>query len=186
MLAALGVPVCDADAVYHTLLRPGRPLERRIRCVFGAAVRGADGAVDRRALGRVIFADPAQRERLNRLTHPAVRRALCAWRTAQAARRPAPRIVAAIIPLVYEVGWAAAWDRLVCVASPAEVQGARLRARGLSAAEARARIAAQWPVEEKMRRADYVVFNVGTPKTMADQIVRMVRALSREMESLYG
>lgn len=176
-LAARGAEVIDTDAVSHALLRNGQPLHCRVVAAFGRRILGPGGEIDRGALGRIVFADPAKRRRLERLVHPAVIRAVDRWLRA---RR---RLAAVLVPLAYEVGWERAWDRVVCVAAPAPVQLARLRRRGLSEAEARARIAAQWPVEEKMRRADFVVFNSGGLASARKQAARILNSIRRYEET---
>jgi dephospho-CoA kinase len=186
ILEELGVPVIDTDRVCHDLMRVGRPLYRRVVAAFGQAILGAGGAIDRRALGRLVFADAGQLRRLNRLAHPAVIRTVNQWLAGQSAAPRRRRALAALVPLVFETGWDRAWDRVICVAAPAGIQMARLRQRGLSAAAARARIAAQWPVEEKMRRADFVVFNSGGRPCVRRQVLGIVRQIMRHRESWYG
>ena len=83
----------------------------------------------------------------------------------------------AVIPLLYEAAWEAAWDRVVCVGAPMALQQKRLRAKGFTEKEAHDRIAAQWPVEEKMKRADYVIFNAGTrvcAQRQTDQVMQHI------------
>ena len=183
-LAEQGVAVIDADRVCHDQMRVGRPLYKRVVAAFGKSVVGRGGAIDRGVLGRLVFADAARLRRLNRLVHPTVIRAIEKWLKEQAA---GPRRAAAgLVPLVYETGWERAWDRIVCVAAPVNPQIARLRNRGLTAAAARARIAAQWPVEEKMRRADYVVFNSGSRACARRQVLGILAEIMRPMETKYG
>lgn len=148
----------DADHVAHALIAPGGECVEAVAREFGDRVRAVQGGIDRRALGAIVFADTSALERLNRLLHPAVIRRMRAW--ADGIRR-AGQVGVAVVPLLYEAGMEKAWDAVVCVAAREETMLARLAARGLSPAAARARIASQWPVREKMARADRVIDNDG-------------------------
>ena len=154
-----GAEVLDADHVAHALIAPGGECAEAVAREFGARVRAATGGIDRTALGAVVFADPAARERLNRLLHPAVIRRMRAW--ADGIRRAGQRGVA-VVPLLFEAGMEKEWDAVVCVAADEKTMLERLAARGLSPAEAKARIASQWPVREKRTRADRVIENNGS------------------------
>ena len=154
-----GAEVLDADHVAHALIAPGGECAEAVAREFGARVRAVQGGIDRTALGAVVFADPAARERLNRLLHPAVIRRMRAW--ADGIRREG-RIGVAVVPLLFEAGMEKEWDAVVCVAADEKTMLERLAARGLSPAEAKARIASQWPVREKRTRADRVIENNGS------------------------
>ena len=154
-----GAEVMDADPVAHALIAPGGECAEAVAREFGARVRAVQGGIDRTALGAVVFADPAARERLNRLLHPAVIRRMRAW--ADGIRREG-RIGVAVVPLLFEAGMEKEWDAVVCVAADEKTMLERLAARGLSPAEAKARIASQWPVREKRTRADRVIENNGS------------------------
>ena len=154
-----GAETLDADDVAHALIAPGGECVAAVVDAFGPAVRAADGGVDRERLGRIAFADPAARRRLEALLHPAVIRRMRAW--AAGIRRDG-RCGVAVIPLLYEAGCVDGWDAVVCVASAEETMLARLAGRGLAPAEARARIASQWPVREKAARADRTIENDGS------------------------
>ena len=154
-----GAEVLDADHVAHALIAPGGECAEAVAREFGARVRAATGGIDRTALGAVVFADPAARERLNRLLHPAVIRRMRAW--ADGIRRAGQRGVA-VVPLLFEAGMEKEWDAVVCVASDENLMRERLERRGLEPAAAQARIASQWPVARKMALADRVIENNGT------------------------
>ena len=154
-----GAEVLDADHVAHALIAPGGECAEAVAREFGVRVRAVQGGIDRTALGAVVFADPAARERLNRLLHPAVIRRMRAW--ADGIRRAGQRGVA-VVPLLFEAGMEKEWDAVVCVAADEKTMLERLAARGLSPAEAKARIASQWPVREKRTRADRVIENNGS------------------------
>ena len=91
--------------------------------------------------------------------------------------------VVAIIPLLYEAAWEAAWDRVICVGAPIVLQRERLRSKGFTEKEVHDRLAAQWPVEEKMKRADYVVFNAGTRACAQMQTVQVMQQIRQLLSS---
>lgn len=175
-LSDLGCEVIDADDVVHRLEAPGGCAVPLISKAFGPAVIGADGGVDRGALGRLVFAEPRERERLNALVHPLVRAELDAWFQ----RRGGGAARFAVIPLLFEVGWRDAWDMIVCVACRAEEQARRLRGRGLTDEESARRLRAQWPVAEKARLADRVIWNDGSLEMLRREAERLVRDLSEK------
>lgn len=157
----LGVPTSDADLLAREAVAPGtKGLDAVVRR-FGRGVLDRAGALDRKALGRIVFGDPEARKALEAIVHPIVQAATDAWFTRL---DPATPFAVSDIPLLYEIGRDVDFDAVVVVACPPDIQLARLRARdGLSEAEARHRIAAQLPIEEKVRRADYVISTAGSP-----------------------
>lgn len=169
-LAALGAYVVDADVLAREVVEPGTPGLAAVAAEFGAEVLRPDGSLDRDRLGAIVFADPAARARLNAIVHPLVGAA-----TAQRfAAAPADAIVVHDVPLLVEVGLAAAYDVVLVVAATPETQGSRLvRARGMSADEARSRIAAQAPLADKLAVADFVITNDGS----LDDLDRQVQAV---------
>ena len=94
--------------------------------------------------------------------------------------------VVAIIPLLYETAWEAAWDRVICVSAPIALQRERLRSKGFTEKETHDRMAAQWPVEEKMKRADYVIFNAGTQVYAQRQTVKVMQHIGIHVEKSDG
>lgn len=154
VLRDAGLAVIDADQVARDVVAPGTPGLAAVMARFGTGVVRPDGALDRAALGRIVFADAAARHDLEALLHPRIRAVLETFYAGGAASEPA----VAEIPLAYETGWGARVDCVVVVACHPDLQRARLRARdGLSDADARRRLAAQWPIEDKVRLADAVV-----------------------------
>lgn len=168
-----GIPVFDADVLAHEAMRPGGTVHRAIVRAFGRGVTGPDGAIDRAKLGAIVFADPAARARLNALVHPAVRRALA--RRLREAGRGGARAAAAIVPLLFEAGMDGGWDAIVCVTAPRAEVLRRLRMRGLGTRAAAARIRAQAPLREKVRRADHVLRNIGARRTVEAATRRLIR-----------
>lgn len=173
-VAAMGIPVRDADDVARDVLAVGEAVRDCVVEAFGTGILAPDGTVDRAILGREVFGDPAKRERLNALMHPEIMRRIRDWVASQEGAAPC---VAAIIPLLYEVGDEASWDKVICVAAPVEEQRKRLMARGMTADDAEARMRAQLPQEEKMRRADAVIFNCGSETLLQEQVGRVIRAI---------
>lgn len=175
-LRAQGVPVVDADALARAVVAPGRPALEAVVREFGPGVRGADGALDRKALGALVFADPGARRRLEAILHPAIREAM----QAETARLAAAGHDLAFYDaaLLFEVGLDAAMALVVVVDAPPEVQLARLAARdGLPREAAAARLAAQLPVAEKAARADVVVENADAAVPLGPKAARLVADL---------
>jgi dephospho-CoA kinase len=169
-LAALGAYVVDADVLAREVVEPGTPGLAAVAAEFGAEVLRPDGSLDRDRLGAIVFADPAARARLNAIVHPLVGAAT----VERFAAAPADAIVVHDVPLLVEVGLAAAYDVVLVVAATPETQGSRLvRARGMSADEARSRIAAQAPLADKLAVADFVITNDGS----LDDLDRQVQAV---------
>ena len=175
---ALGVPVIDADVLAREAVAPGSPGLRAVSERFGPRVLQNDGTLDRAALGAIVFADRAARGALEAIIHPEVRRRIREW----FAQRPHGTAVAiADIPLLFETGQEHDFDRvIVCACEPA-LQISRVMARdGLSEADARKRLAAQWPIEEKAARADYVIRTDGPFADTDAQVARVLEALRQD------
>jgi dephospho-CoA kinase len=173
MFAHLGARVVDADLLAREVVMPGQPAYVKIVEEFGPGVVQEDGSIDRKALGAIVFADPARRKRLEEITHPAI-----------GARQQ--RILSVLdeeafegvviwdAALLYESGGAATMDRVVVVSTDAETERQRLMERdGMSDADARARIASQMPVAEKAKLAHHVIDNSG-PRAETERQVRAV------------
>jgi dephospho-CoA kinase len=157
MLAELGATVVDADALVHELQQPGTPVYDAIVAAFGTGILDRAGQIDRKALGAIVFADPAQLRTLEGIVHPAVLRE-SERRIAEAAT---PVVVYEAIKLI-EARRAERCDALWVVTARSEVQLQRLMTdRGMSEAEAIQRIEAQPPQSEKIRRATVVIDNSG-------------------------
>jgi len=157
-LREAGVATVDADRLARDAVAPGSAGLAAVVARFGAGLLGADGTLDRAALGAVVFADAVARRDLERIVHPRVRDGIDRFFAALA---PGTSGVAEV-PLVYETGWAATFDLVVVVACRPATQRARLMARdGVTADEAERRLRAQWPIEDKIRLADAVVLTEG-------------------------
>jgi dephospho-CoA kinase len=176
-----GADCLDADQLAHGVTGPGTEASQAIAERFGAGVLDAAGAVDRKKLGPVVFADAAARRDLEAIVHPAVYRAIVAGLRAFELTGSAIAIVD--VPLLYETGGETRFDRVVATVCAPAVQLTRLRARGLSDEQARQRLAAQIPAEQKAARADFVVRTDGAfPETDA-QVETIWRRLQSEEQT---
>src|SRR5579884_2905149 len=146
MLAARGAALVAAALLAREVVEPGRPALAEIAAEFGAGMLLPGGGLDRAALGAVVFADAARRERLNAITHPRVRE-LMRERVAAALATAAPLVVVDV-PLLFEGGLESQFEGVLLVWVPPEVQLARLVERdGMAESEARARVAAQMRID---------------------------------------
>ena len=162
MFRRLGALHLDADVIAHELVAPGGGAEAEVLARFGDSILGADGAIDRGALGAIVFSDPKALADLNAIVHPKVREEIVR-RLAREASSASPAPVALLdAPLLVEAGMHRELDAVVVVTCPPEVQVARAVARGMREDEARRRIAAQAPVEAKLAVADVVIDNGGS------------------------
>jgi dephospho-CoA kinase len=154
--AALGASTIDADALAREVVTTGTRGLTAVVSAFGEGVLAADGSLDRPALGRIVFGDAKARATLEAIVHPEVYRRIREW----FANLPSgTRVAIADIPLVFETGHNHDFDAVVVAACAPETQLRRVIDRDrLSDADARARIAAQWPIEEKVRRATHVIW----------------------------
>ena len=172
-LRALGAAIIDADALAHELSQPHQPIYNAYVERFGREIVTADGTLDRAAIARRVFADPAVRAEVEAIAHPIIRSA--AEARLRAARDDNKRAAVLDVPLLFEAGWDALADETWVVALPCEEQLARLLARDTSmdAGEARARIAAQMSLAEKCARADVVIDNSGTVEEIREYIGKL-------------
>ena len=172
-LRAHGAAIIDADALAHELSQPHQPIYNAYVERFGSEIVAADGTLDRAAIARRVFADPAVRAEVEAIGHPIIRRA--AEERLRAARDENKRAAVLDVPLLFEAGWDALADETWVVALPREEQLARLLARdkAMDAGEARARIAAQMPLAEKCARADVVIDNSGTVEEIREYIGKL-------------
>jgi len=175
-----GLPVLDADAFAHEALAPGAPAARQVLQRFGPQVRAAGttaetAVLDRAALARIVFADPAERRWLEALVHPLVRQRMGEELT-HLAKEP---VVVLMVPLLFEAGLEGLCSEVWLVECDQAQQLERLMARnGLNQDEALARINAQWPLEHKRALADELINNMGSQAELAESVQRAL-AVSR-------
>ena len=176
-LGALGLPTVDADRLARLAVAPGSPGLRAIVERFGPSVVRGDGTLDRAAVAGIIFTDRAARADLEAIVHPDVYRRIREW---FAKLPPATAAAVADIPLLFETGHQHDFDVVVVAACAPGEQIRRLAVRdGLSEEAARARLDAQWPIGEKVSRADYVIRTDGTFSETDAQIAAVHGALLR-------
>lgn len=174
---ALGATVIDADELARIVVEPGKPAYQEIRARW-PAVFAVDGTIDRKKLGDIVFSDAAARAELNAMTHPRIAEE-SARRTREAEERGEPFVLYEAALLV-ENGLAEAFDGLVVVTVPDDVQVARLRGRdAVGEAPARARIAAQLPLAEKVKVATWVIDNGGSAEQTTQAVTRLYGELQR-------
>jgi dephospho-CoA kinase len=181
MFAHLGARVLDADLLAREVVMPGQPAYLKIVEEFGQGVVQEDGTLDRKALGAIVFAEPARRKRLEEITHPAI--AARQQRILSVLDEEAfEGIVIWDVALLFETGGVAKMDRVVVVATDPETELARLMTRdGMVEADARARSASQIPVAEKAKRAHYVIDNSGDRIQTERQVKGVYEALLGEL-----
>jgi len=176
-LSELGVAVIDADAVTRGVTAPGQAAHDVVLRRFGAAVAGPDGTLDRAALGRLVFSDPAKLRELESIVHPAVRpRILDALDAAE--RNGAPAVAVEAIKLV-EGGLATMCDEIWLVTCDEASQRERLAERGMAADDADQRIAAQAGLVERLRPSATRVLDTDGP--IAETRARVVAALAEAL-----
>ena len=167
-LGELGVKVLDTDTVARQLVQPGEPALGEIRTAFGVEVIGNDGQLRRDELARIVFTDGLAREKLEQILHPRIRSVWLAQ--IDAWRREGLPLAVVVIPLLFETNAQTHFDKIICAACLPATQHERLLARGWTTSQITLRIAAQWPVEQKMARSDYVVWSEGEMESMARQV----------------
>ena len=168
LLAERGAQVVDADRIAREVVEPGTPGLAAVVAEFGSGVLTPDGALDRSALAAIVFGDPASRARLDAVVHPLVR----ARAAELVAAAPPDAVVVQDVPLLVETGQAGSFDLVLVVETDQQTRVARLLERGLSAADARARIASQSTDEQRRAVADVVLRNDGDRADLAAQVDR--------------
>jgi dephospho-CoA kinase len=168
LLTQHGALVVDADRIAREVVEPGTPGLAAVVAEFGEGVLTPEGALDRPALAALVFGDPAARARLDAVVHPLVRS-----RAAElVAGAPADAVVVQDVPLLVETGQASSFDLVLVVEAEVGTRVARLVERGLTAEDARARIASQATDEQRRAVADVVLRNDGDREALAVQVDR--------------
>ena len=168
-LRARGWHVIDTDAIAHQVLASGTETWKIVVDAFGPSILQPDQSIDRKVLGKLVFADPQQRAKLNEITHPAIRSVWQHEREERARTHPTQSL-AVMIPLLYECALDQAFSNVWCVGSSRRVQVSRMRARGLSEQDAAQRLNSQLPVADKMARANLAFWGEGTPASLLAQL----------------
>ena len=174
LLRSRGVPVVDTDDLARQVVEPGQPALAEVQQAFGPEMVGLDGRLLREELARHVFADPAARKRLEAILHPRIR---ILWRTqVEAWGKEGRPLAVVVIPLLFETAAEKEFDLTVCIACTTATQQQRLLARGWSPKEIEQRVRAQWPIERKIARADYVVWTEAGLDLLAAQWDRVLLA----------
>lgn len=168
--AELGALVVDSDAIAREVVEPGTPGLAAVVAEFGPGVLDDAGRLDRPALGEIVFADKAARDRLNAIVHPLVRARV----VEVVAAAPAGTVIVQDVPLLVETGQAGSYDLVVVVEAPTGVRVRRLVTdRGMPAEQARARMASQASDADRRAVADVVILNAGTPQDLRAEVDRV-------------
>lgn len=156
MLRAKGAAILYADQIGHEVYQPGTPVWEQVVAAFGRQVVAADGQIDRRKLGQIVFGDPQARQRLNAITHPPMRQMMAD--RLEELRKQGARVVVLEAALLIEAGWADLTDEVwVTVVSPQVAAQRSMERSGLTREQAEARIASQLSDEERVQRAQAVI-----------------------------
>jgi dephospho-CoA kinase len=182
LLSERGATIIDADVLARRAVEQGTSAYSAIVQRWGTSILAHDGQIDRAALRRIVFSEPAELEQLNTIVHPEVERMRIAL--VEQARQRGDRLVVCDIPLLFERNLTAGYDRIVLVDAPRPVRLDRLvRERGLRETEAMGMIVAQMPAELKRARADFVIDNAGTLTQLDQRVAEVWAALLEDAET---
>lgn len=179
MLAELGAPIIDFDRMAREVAAPGEPAFEEIVAYFGEQVKGPDGTLDRKRLSDMVFSDPEKRKTLEGMTHPRILDRFMR-KVHEMARTHGHGIVQAVIPLLFEVNLIPLVHKILVVYIPPHKQMERLMARDhITRDKARRILDAQMPIDEKVKKADFVIRNEGD----MDETREAVKALWQELKT---
>ncbi|MGE7272292.1 dephospho-CoA kinase [Brevibacillus panacihumi] len=180
MLRERGIPVIDADQIARDVVEPGKPAYEAIVAHFGREILLSDGQIDRKKLGEIVFSDETERQKLNAIVHPEVRRVM--REEAEAAEKNGASIVFMDIPLLFESKLQHMVDKVVVVYAPAHMQLARMMERDeLQEEQAQKRLRAQFPIDQKKADADFLIDNSGSREEAERQVEEMLSAIRSEI-----
>jgi dephospho-CoA kinase len=175
-LREAGVPIVDADALSREVVQPGSPALAAIRKRFGPDAVRRDGTMDRIRVGQIVFKDKRARLDLEAIIHPAVVKAIHDFFATLPKRTP---FAVADIPLVFETNRDKEFDAIIVVACPRDMQLRRMMERNkLSKEDAERRLAAQLPIDQKVKKATYVIDNAGSFEQTDAQIAALIQKLN--------
>ncbi|MDM8549401.1 dephospho-CoA kinase [Desulfobacterales bacterium HSG2] len=182
MLEELGAPAIDFDLLARQVVEPGTPALKKIVDYFGDQAIHEDGTLDRKRVSKIVFRDPDKRKVLESFTHPAINEAYFRQVNAISEKKP-NAIIQAVIPLLFEFRLEDMVDKILVVYIPREKQIERLTLRdGISKADAENILRAQMPIDEKLRRADFVIRNEGSAEEAMKQAEELWQAMKRTVE----
>lgn len=174
-LKRLGIPVLDTDVVARELVNPGQPALAEIVAAFGSAILDFQGQLDRTRLGLRVFEDSAALQRLEAILHPRIYEGWTAWTREQSLQDQ--RLCAVVIPLLYEKGYDSHFQVTVAVGCTLQTQRQRLHQRQWTDSVINQRLAAQWPISEKLQRADYCLWSEGSRDLLHRQIEVVLKSV---------
>lgn len=167
-----GLAVVDTDVLARAVVEPGQPALEEISRAFGSEMVDSAGQLDRAELAKIVFSDPTARQKLEAITHPRIRelwkRQTETWRI----QRQTTGVV--VIPLLFETNAEREFDATICVACSIVTQAHRLEARGWTTRQIAQRIAAQWPIEKKIAKSDFVVWNEAGLDVLGEQLDKIL------------
>ncbi|MFC7680971.1 dephospho-CoA kinase [Paenibacillus sp. GCM10028914] len=173
MLIRKGALLVDADIIAREVMLPGHPVLAEVAAHFGQDIILADGQLDRKRLGEIIFNNHEERLALNRITHPAIRQEIRKQMAEHEAAYP-ERLVVVDIPLLYESELQSLFEKVIVVYVPREKQLQRLMERDdITKERAEARLNSQMDIEQKKQIADYVIDNSGTIEETSKQVDKL-------------
>ena len=174
LLRQRNIPVIDTDQLAREVVEPGQPALAEVAVALGGELIGPDGRLRRDLLARKVFSDPSARRKLEGILHPRIRQL---WQQqVKAWRASSLRLGVVAIPLLFETGAEVHCGAVVCIACSTVTQLARLRARGWSEEQSQQRIAAQWSIEQKMAKANHVIWTEGSLDIHAAQLDKILEA----------
>jgi dephospho-CoA kinase len=171
LLAAEGVAVVDTDVIAREVVNKGERGLEAVAAEFGEKVIDADGGLDRAVLAGMVFANPEARLKLEAILHPLIRER---WlKTAGEWRATGRKAGVVVIPLLFETGAEQEFERVICIACSSRLQSVRLQQRGWNAEQVTGRLSAQWPIEKKIDRSHYVIWNDSSVEVLREQLGRV-------------
>ncbi|MEW6188762.1 MAG: dephospho-CoA kinase [Actinomycetota bacterium] len=182
LLASRGAKVIDADQISREVMMPKSEVWEKIIAHFGRGILLSDGSIDRRNLGKIVFSDPQELEVLNRITHPTIIKVI-EDKLEELKRAREDQVIVLDCPLLIEAQLLPWVDEVVVVTTKEETQIKRLKEKGLSAEEARARMRAQISQEERIKFADHIVENDGTLDELREKVDKLWENIKVDQKS---
>ena len=174
-LKRLGIPILDTDVVARELVTPGQPALDQIVAAFGSGILDFQGHLDRTRLGLRVFEDSAALRRLEAILHPRIYEGWTAWIRQQSLQDQ--RLCAVVIPLLYEKGYDSHFQVTLALGCTPQTQRQRLHQRQWTDQMIDQRLAAQWPMSEKLQRANYCLWSEGQREALHQQIEVVLKSV---------